>query len=99
MLKHVRRHCPHDAWMKELHMIALRFALAWLLVGAVLAPTVPSARAQALSPAEALQLGTEAYIYGYPLVSIEITRRVVTNVEKPEGIHAPMGQLIKLRQY
>jgi hypothetical protein len=30
---------------------------------------------------------------------MEITRRVMTNVEKPEGSHAPMGQFAHLRQY
>lgn len=44
-------------------------------------------------------LAVEAYIFGYPLVTMEMTRRVVTNIEKPEGTKAPMGQLIKLRQY
>jgi len=41
----------------------------------------------------------DAYVYGYPLVTTEMTRRVITNVEKPEGTHAPMGQLIRLRSY
>jgi hypothetical protein len=44
-------------------------------------------------------LATDAYIYGYPLVTMEMTRRVITNVAKPEGTHAPMGQLIRLREY
>src|SRR3954471_17910537 len=44
-------------------------------------------------------LATDAYIYGYPLVTMEMTRRVITNVPRPEGTRAPMGQLIKLRQY
>lgn len=69
--------------------------------------------ASALSPASAMDLpiadpfdGTsdfwtavEAYIYGYPLVTMEMTRRVMTNVEKPEGSKGPMGHLIKLREY
>ena len=38
-----------------------------------------------------LETGIEAYIYGYPLVTMEMTRRVMTNVEKPEGTRAPMG--------
>src|SRR5262245_43943162 len=44
-------------------------------------------------------LATDAYIYGYPLVTMEMTRRVVTNVPKLEGTRGPMGQLIKLRHY
>lgn len=48
---------------------------------------------------EAVPLGVEAYIYGYPLVTMEMTRRVMTNVEKPEGTRAPMGQLVRMREY
>jgi hypothetical protein len=44
-------------------------------------------------------LATDAYIYGYPLVTMEMTRRVVTNVAAPVGTRGPMGQIIKLRQY
>src|SRR5262245_19486037 len=44
-------------------------------------------------------LATDAYIYGYPLVTMEMTRRVVTNVPKLEGTRGPMGQLIRLREY
>src|SRR3984885_823861 len=44
-------------------------------------------------------LATDAYIYGYPLVTMETTRRVLTNVTAPEGTHAPMGQIIKMREY
>ena len=44
-------------------------------------------------------LATDAYIYGYPLVTMEMTRRVITNVARPEGTTAPMGQIIKLREY
>jgi hypothetical protein len=44
-------------------------------------------------------LATDAYIFGYPLVTMEMTRRNLTNVAAPEGTHAPMGQIIKLREY
>jgi hypothetical protein len=48
---------------------------------------------------EAVPYGVEAYIYGYPLVTMELTRRVMTNVEKPEGTRAPMGQFVRMREY
>jgi hypothetical protein len=44
-------------------------------------------------------LATDAYVYGYPLMTMEMTRRVMTNVAAVEGTRGPMGQIIKLRQY
>ena len=41
----------------------------------------------------------EAYIFGYPLVTMDMVRKHETNVREPDGAHAPMGQLIKLRSY
>ncbi|WP_338834915.1 DUF1254 domain-containing protein [Bradyrhizobium septentrionale] len=48
---------------------------------------------------EDFMLATDAYIFGYPLVTMEMTRRVITNVASPVGTRGPMGQIIKLRQY
>jgi hypothetical protein len=44
-------------------------------------------------------LATDAYIYGYSLVTMEFTRRVMTNVAAPEGTRAPMGQFVRARAY
>lgn len=44
-------------------------------------------------------LAVEAYIYAYPLVTMEISRRVITNVAEVKGTRGPMGHVIKLRQY
>jgi len=49
--------------------------------------------------AEDFWLATDAYIYGYPLVTVEMTRRVITNMPRIEGTRGPMGQIISLRQY
>ena len=48
---------------------------------------------------EIAAIAEEAYIFGYPLVTMEMTRRVVTNVATPEGARAPMGQIVKMREY
>ncbi len=55
--------------------------------------------AEAAKELEAREIAMDAYVYGYPLVTMEITRRVMTNVEKPEGSKAPMGQFARLRKY
>jgi hypothetical protein len=60
---------------------------------------VPSLPSGPVTAKEAAETGIEAYIYGYPLVTMEMTRRVMTNVEKLEGTRAPMGQLVRMRTY
>jgi len=48
---------------------------------------------------EAKLIAQDAYIYGYPLVTMEMTRRIMTNVTEPEGTKAPVGQFARLREY
>ena len=51
-------------------------------------------------PAQAVRdLAIEAYIFGYPLVTMEMTRRVMTNAAKIEGLRGPMGQFVSAREY
>lgn len=71
-----------------------------VLAVSLIAATSFVSRGQARENAfEAVPLGVEAYIYGYPLVTMEITRRVMTNVEEPDGTRAPMGQFVRMREY
>lgn len=51
------------------------------------------------SPDEARAIAQEAYVYGYPLVTMEMTRRVMTNVAQSQGTRAPMNTLVRLRSY
>ncbi|HPL80153.1 MAG TPA: DUF1254 domain-containing protein [Burkholderiaceae bacterium] len=53
----------------------------------------------AAKEAEARAIAIESYVYAYPLVTMEMTRRVMTNVAEPEGSHAPMGQFVRMRSY
>jgi hypothetical protein len=55
--------------------------------------------ASAAKELEAREAAIDAYIYAYPLVTMEFTRRVMTNVDKPVGSKAPMGQFARLRSY
>jgi len=73
-----------------------------LFAGTALATTSRAELGSFLGIGEGLDefwLATDAYIFGYPLVTMEMTRRVITNVAAPVGTKAPMGQIIKLREY
>jgi len=71
------------------------------VIAAVIAwPSARSAdRTISVTETEAVEIGTDAYIYGYPLVTMEMTRRVMTNVARPDGKHAPMGQFALMQEY
>jgi hypothetical protein len=49
--------------------------------------------------AEDFRAASDAYVCGYPLVTMEMTRRVLTNGPQVEGTRGPMGQVIKMRAY
>ncbi len=77
-------------------MIRGRF---WALaLGLALLGRAAPALAQS-APDETLAAATDAYIYGYPLVTMEITRRVMTNTTCPSNGRAPMGQFYHARTY
>lgn len=77
-----------------------RLALLMLATWAGLSSFVAAAEAPApVKELEARDAAIEAYIYAYPLVTMEYTRRVMTNVAAPEGTRGPMGQLVRLREY
>ena len=48
---------------------------------------------------DVFEIATEAYIYGYPLVTMDMTRKFLTNVAEAGPSRAPMGQFIKMRTY
>jgi len=45
------------------------------------------------------ELGVQAYIYAYPMVMMEMTRRASTNVESPGRGGAPMNQFVHVRRF
>src|SRR5580658_3229280 len=60
--------------------------------------TVP-AEAKSLTPTEAQRIAEDAYIYGYSLITTEVTRVQMSNVPKLEGLTGPMGQFINIPKY
>ena len=77
-----------------------RLALLLLATCAGLTGFVAAAEAPApVKELEARDAAIEAYIYAYPLVTMEMTRRVMTNVAAPAGTRAPMGEFVRMREY
>ena len=85
--------------LKLKHRAGLFGSIMVCLLAVILQGLPETSSAAALSEQEALDLGVEAYIYGYPLVTMEMTRRVMTNSAKSEDNHAPMGQFHHARKY
>jgi hypothetical protein len=84
--------------MQPINQLVAAIGLA--LVASLPSMTNANAR-EAPSPGviEAVRIATDAYIYGYPLVTFDMARKQQTNVATPDGEHAPMGQMIKMRSY
>jgi hypothetical protein len=89
--------------------VARRILLDSLVAGAIAVTlfagckTDPKSKAPAAKPTltqrEAFDIAIEAYIFGYPLVTMDLTRRVMSNVRAPEGMKAPIGQFARARAY
>ncbi len=82
--------------MKPLKRAAVVVAVVLL---ATLAGVLIVRRTPSLHTEEAVRIAVDAYVYGYPLVTFDTARRQQTNVAAPDGEHAPMGQMIKMRSY
>lgn len=61
--------------------------------------TLPLAAQEKISSTDAQKIAKEAYIYGYPLVTMDLTRQVMTNTDAPIPTKAPMGQFANMRTY
>jgi len=67
--------------------------------GGLLTAAASAASAQSLTSKEAQTIAEDAYVYGYPLVTMELTRRSFTNVAQPDGKSAPMGYFVNVPKY
>lgn len=78
---------------------SLRGLIAGATVAFVALSSPLSSRAQSVSPTEARQIAEDAYIYGYSLITTEVTRVQFSNVPKVEELKAPMNQFANVPRY
>jgi hypothetical protein len=69
------------------------------IVAAALAAGAMPGSAAPLSPDEAKKIAMDAYVYGYSLITTEVTRVQMSSVDKVEGLRGPMGQFINVKRY
>ena len=85
-------------------MSHLRSAKSWIVLSTLLLCLTacqqgPGNKSQGSGVEQAISDAVDVYIYGYPLVTMDMTRRQMTNVAIPDAGHAPMGQLVRMRTY
>ena len=69
------------------------------LVSGLAASFAVPVHAQSVAPSEAQQIAIDAYVYGYSLITTEVTRVQGSNVAKSEGMHAPTNQFANVPRY
>jgi hypothetical protein len=68
-----------------------------LLLGSALAQgAIAESALPPITEAEAHAIGVDAYVYLYPLVTMDITRKQLTNVEPGKGEGGPMNSLFNV---
>lgn len=75
----------------------MKSILLFAMVSAVLA--LPAVGQNPVSDNESHAIAVEAYVYFYPLITMDITRKQLTNVERAEGMFAPMNTFANIPAY
>lgn len=79
--------------------ISRRTFLATAAAGTLAAALPGTAQAAGLTAHEARQIAIDAYIYGYSLVTTDITRLQMSNVAEVGQLSAPLGAFFNIRGY
>ncbi|UJR18870.1 hypothetical protein I4U23_021998 [Adineta vaga] len=77
----------------QLYLLILIFSLNLSIINAA------KYKNKSLNSVEAQKIAIDVYVYGYSLITSEITRVQMTNVDEAKNLKAPMGQFINARHY
>src|SRR5262249_29824250 len=79
-----------------MNRIAIALTSALLLGSALTPPTAAQGAATAITEQGALAIAVDSYIYFYPLITMDVTRKQLTNLEPGTGIGGPMNALVNI---
>jgi len=79
----------------------MKALLSSFAIASALLTAFVSAQAADLSPQEAKKIAVDAYIYGYSLMTSDITGKAFTNIVAPnvETFQAPLNQMVSIPRY
>ena len=52
-----------------------------------------------ISDDKVIEIATKAYVFGYPMILMDYTKKISCNVEKPASVYAPVNQLGHFREF
>jgi hypothetical protein len=82
-----------------MHRVMVAFTFS-LLVGPALTPAAMAQSAPPITEQAARAIGVDAYVYFYPLLSMDITRRQFTNIEPGKEFgKGPMNMFVNVPEY
>jgi len=85
-----------NPWKQRTGVMHNNHRSPWVVIPAAIcllaAGSSPRASDDAEREEQAFKAGVEAYVYGYPLVLMDVTKRVMTNVPLPIQMAAPVNQ-------
>ena len=58
---------------------------SWAIALSMLSGIAATGTSAAVSEQEAHAIGVDAYVYFYPLVTMDVTRKQLTNIERRQG--------------
>ena len=80
----------------KMHTVTLTLSL---LLGLPIASVAAAEGPAAVTEQEALAIATDAYLYFYPLVTIDVTRKQAINTEAGTGFGGPMNAFTNIKAY
>ena len=59
----------------------------------------PTKKEVAISDDKVIEIATQSYVFGYPMILMDYTKKLSTNVEQPTSVYSPVNQLGHFREF